>query len=520
MYVRGLVLALLLNVSLPAIALELDKGSTLDRIEAAYRTGEIDEEQYVLYRLYRVKNKALLPDEFVAPGDQERPVRCGTPMIKAARGAVDWMSPEAKATVGLLLPPTIAATASEESDHFSLIFGEDYTGTPDDIDFWLDAFETSWDVEVDGLGFENPPCTDEYYFDVYLANTGGSSPELEPDTYGYCDHQGDCPFIVVHPDYSFTGNAEGAAQATAAHEFQHGIQSGYDWFEGNYWMEATATWAEDVVFDDVNDYVDYLNGSDGWLAYPEYALTYEDGWHEYGNVLWVKYLSEYWGGDQTIVDIWEAAIDTDALTATGQVMAADGWTLADGFVDFTAQLSVNGFEEAALYDEVYMMGDHDSYPASGAPDQYLPQTFGSNYVKFLPSGAAQDLEVTFSGEAMDGGQVVTWGVALMAVHADGSALYQVLDVDATGEGSAWVVDFGGTVQKVVMAVSVLAGDTGAPGVSYSYTADLGEATIGGDDDDDGGAGDDQGCGCRADGASPVPALAALMLLGTALIRRR
>ncbi len=522
MPVRTLLLALFLalTLSLSASANPLDKGSTLDRIEAAYQAGEISEEEHVMYRLYRITNKDLLPEKYVAPTGEERPVRCGTPMVKAARAAVDWMSPEARDMVGLLLPPSVSATANQESDNFSLIWGPDYAGSQSDIDFWLDAFETSWDVEVDTLGFQQPPCTDQYLFEVYLANTGGTSPEMEEDTYGYCDHQGDCPFVVVHPDYEFTGHHEGAAQATAAHEFQHGIQSGYDWFEGDYWMEATATWAEDAVFDDANDYVEYLNGSDGWLAYPEYGLTYEDGWHEYGNVIWVKYLSENWGGGEVIVDIWERAVDTDALTATGEMMAADGWNLGEGFLDFTAQLAVNGFEESDLYDGVYMMGNHTSYPASGAPAQYLPQVLGSNYVEFLPSGEAQDLEVTFDGETLVGGQAVSWGVALVAVQ-DGTSLYQVLDVDANGHGSGWVVDFGGAVDKVVLAVSVLAGNSSnLQGVAYSYSADLGEAPIGEGDDDTGGAGDDEGCGCRAEGESAVPGLAALLLLGAALIRRR
>ena len=511
---------------LPATA---SSASTLDRIDRAFHAGEIDDEEYVLYRLYRVTDKSLLPSHLVAPADEERAVRCGTPMVRAARAAVDWMSPEARLGVEIVLPRTAHTTTDYNSDNFALIVGPDYSGTEDDIDWWLETFETAWTVQVTELGFRAPPCTGGHYFDVYLANTGGSSPSMAFDTWGYTDHAGDCPFVVMHPDYTFTGNPVGAAQVTAAHEFQHGIQSGYDWWEGDYWMEATATWAEDLVYDDVNDYLDYING-DGWLTYPELSLTYEDGWHEYGNVIWVKYLAENWGGDAAVVDLWERCIDTDALGAVGDLMGIEGWTFEDGFVDFTAHLAANAFEEAALYEDVYWMGNHDTYPVSGEPDRYFPRELGSNYVLFNPAGGTQDLQVTFSGAATDDGQAVTWGAALVALTGD-AFTYEALEVDADGHASGWVEDFGGAVDRVVLAISVLGGDaTSTPGVTWAYEASLGEApgdddddddATPGDDDDDAGAGDDQGCGCRVGtmggGASVLLAAVAVALLA---IRRR
>jgi len=494
-------------------------GSTLDRIEQAWTAGEISEEQHVLYRLYRVVDRNRLPDGLVAPREQEQPVRCGTPMVRAARkGADGWFTPEAAAIVHELLPRTAAARyETHDSDNFSLLVGDQYTGSSADIDFWLDSFETAWDVEVDQLGFTRPPCTELYRFDVQLANTGDDMPSMEQDVYGYCDHyNNDCPFVVVHADYAFTGNPVGAAQATAAHEFQHGIQSGYDWWEGDNWMEATATWAEDAVFDDANDYVDYLNGSEGWLAYPELALLYEDGWHEYGNVIWAKYLSENWGGDETIVEIWEGCRDEDMLTAVANMVESEGWSLGETFVDFTVCLAVGAFEEADLYDDVYKMGTHSSYPATGSPGQYLPREMGSNYVVFEPSGDSDTFNLDFWGTADDGAGPVEWGLALIEVSG-GDALYQVLEADASGYAFGQVVDFGGSVDRVILAVSVLGNDgQGSAGVAYSYDAKLGEAPPGDDDD---GAGDGEGCGCRVTGRAPAPALLVGVLAALVAVRR-
>ena len=50
----------------------------------------------------------------------------------------------------------------------------------------------------------------------------------------------------------------GALQVTAAHEYFHLVQFGYDINEDGWIMESTATWAEDEVFDSINDNAQYL----------------------------------------------------------------------------------------------------------------------------------------------------------------------------------------------------------------------------------------------------------------------
>ena len=48
---------------------------------------------------------------------------------------------------------------------------------------------------------------------------------------------------------------------TAAHEYFHATQFAYDIAEDGWFLEATATWAEDELYDDVNDNVQYLTDS-------------------------------------------------------------------------------------------------------------------------------------------------------------------------------------------------------------------------------------------------------------------
>ena len=42
-------------------------------------------------------------------------------------------------------------------------------------------------------------------------------------------------------------------QVTAAHEFFHAVQFAYDAVDDQWFMESTATWMEDEIYDDVND---------------------------------------------------------------------------------------------------------------------------------------------------------------------------------------------------------------------------------------------------------------------------
>ncbi len=50
-------------------------------------------------------------------------------------------------------------------------------------------------------------------------------------------------------------------QVTLAHEYFHAVQFAYDFFEDAWIMEATATWAEEQLFDGINDNRQYLAAS-------------------------------------------------------------------------------------------------------------------------------------------------------------------------------------------------------------------------------------------------------------------
>jgi hypothetical protein len=187
-----------------------------------------------------------------------------------------------------------------------------------------DTMEHVYAAEVGRLGYL-PPRSDaagtvdgDGRVDVYLADLGrqglyGYCTSDQPDgdtarqVYGYC---------VLDNDYSHsqypTHTALQNLQVTAAHEFFHLVQFGYDWWEDAWLMEGTAAWMEDEVYDGVNDNRQYLAQSP--LAYPYIPLDYTSGdYQPYGAWIFWKFLSEWSGpgraSDPSVVrGVWEAAV--------------------------------------------------------------------------------------------------------------------------------------------------------------------------------------------------------------------
>jgi hypothetical protein len=314
-------------------------------------------------------------------------------------------------------------------------------GVPDYVNRCADIFDSVWAKEVVDLGY-NPPPSDGWYqpnggderYDIYLKN-------MNPLFYGYTDPESSSAvrpisytsFIVVRNDYSnCMGHEEelDCLRATAAHEFFHSVQCGYDATEfeyiespdtiitKQYWMEMSAVWMEDVVYDDVNDYIYYLRS---FFDHPEWSLktfggvTGDVALHAYGSCIWPIYLSEKFERD-IIRDIWDKcaeisgnnAIDyPGGESATEKALKARGSNFEDAFREFTVW---NYFTaDRARTQQFYSEGDlfpkvkvdsllhyHTTYPVYSPSGPNHPQGLGSNYVVFRPEEEQGGLKLTFS----------------------------------------------------------------------------------------------------------------------------
>ncbi|HYH35341.1 MAG TPA: MXAN_6640 family putative metalloprotease [Nocardioides sp.] len=161
-----------------------------------------------------------------------------------------------------------------------------------------------WATEVGTLGYRAPVRDGsrggDDRFDVYLKELGSQG------LYGYCaperrlrDYRRVASgYCVLDDDFArsqFGRAPTKTLRVTAAHEFFHAVQFGYDWGEDRWLMESTSTWMEEQYADAVNDSRQYLRH--GQLGRPDQPLDTSTAFHQYGNWVFFQYLGQRFGAD-------------------------------------------------------------------------------------------------------------------------------------------------------------------------------------------------------------------------------
>lgn len=259
-------------------------------------------------------------------------------------------------------------------------------------------FEYVWTFFLEGsMRFKRPPSVSKTRkYRVYIYDCGDSFGVTFPDEMDLITNTASS-FIGVRNSYdglraNDDANPEiGLMKVTAAHEFFHAIQLGYrlggpDW---SWWLEASATFMEDEVFDAVNDYRNYLAA---WANAPHLPLDTFNGTHEYGTVLFCKYLAERFG-PEVIQCIWKRRQDETALEAIDGALRNRKNRLArlngkdvfgSGFVvsNLIPQDSELGYREGQRYPVVRISQIHSVYPVSQTT--VLIDHLAASYILFRP----------------------------------------------------------------------------------------------------------------------------------------
>jgi len=224
-----------------------------------------------------------------------------------------------------------------DTEHFRIhytLHGRDAISSENYINEMGNAFEYSWQIQIDQYGWAPPPPDDgiggDNRYDIYIQNV------FADGTAGYTEGGderyrglgqgviGDNPltdavetraavsYIVMDNDYAELDEwawEDGEVnlldpldfmRSTAAHEFNHAIQFGYDGEEPADWLwEATASWMQDEVYDDINDAEEDLlavfkSPDTCQLAYGGEERV-EDENHWYGEWIFLRYISEKHG---------------------------------------------------------------------------------------------------------------------------------------------------------------------------------------------------------------------------------
>ncbi|MCJ7457602.1 MAG: DUF6055 domain-containing protein [candidate division Zixibacteria bacterium] len=378
-----------------------------------------------------------------------------TPIILQARHDFPFLSAEAKKAVYPFpsrpsYAPDTEYAYNTPSGYFKIHFAKEGVnavyqpnvdnngnGIPDYVDTCAAVLDHIWAKEIDSLGYNVPP-SDGWYpvtwdnggdgrYDIYLLNLGSNylgatHPETtsapNPALWSYTSwielDNNYTNYPAYHPQYDWL-------RVTAAHEFFHAIQMGYDVFENEvagdvakpYWMEMSATWMENEVYDYINDYIYYLRS---FLGAPWVSLRNFTGLHPYGAVVWPIYLGERFGIN-IIKDIWTKCAEVpgdNVLSATDTILSTlHNSSLNSAFREFSvwnyftgdrANPSVFGFySEGPLWVDqggpikVTLTNKHTLYPATDTVNQ-LPQDLGSTYLTFVSPSDTGGLRIYFEGD--------------------------------------------------------------------------------------------------------------------------
>jgi len=416
-----LALAILVVLAVASSAkLDVEQATTGHVITDAFERGVIDRAEMYLLKAYSVYAPELVPDEYVG-GVIEK---CGLPTIEELESVLSTLPEEVAGEIrGLRARPSCMTYV--ETTHFRIhydtsgahkIYGWPDTSFRDDI---MTAAETSWTEEVDVMGFRSPPPDGSDpdggggndLYDIYVQDLGAG-------LFGYCQATYYAPggpandatsFVVMNHDFSGFGHTQTECiQITVAHEFCHGLQAAHDVNEPTWYKECTSVWAEELVYDSVNDYTGYINY---YYNSPYQSLDYNPagGMRWYGTCVWNFYLSENVHEDVIVENWWEMETSSEYV-AMNNVLLARGTSLAEEFHEFAiwnfftnARYDGGHYEEGQFFPLNATSRTFSMYPISdvGPYTAMRPDAMAYNLIKFSnPGNGWTGLHLSFDGPSL------------------------------------------------------------------------------------------------------------------------
>ena len=200
--------------------------------------------------------------------------------------------------------------------------------------------------------------------DVYVTNLGRNlygyaSPD--PRQRGYRRHA----YLVLDNNYTgFPTPPSQSMRVTVAHEYNHILQFNYDTFEDLWLFEATATWAEEQVYPEINDYLNYLPAM---AQQPQKPMT-GSSIKIYAEAVWNHWLTARFGSD-VVRRTWEVSPDQQhfAVASYGAAIkdrggSAFGKELGAFFAATAEWQALPAFPDHAVYPDVRRSGRIGEHP--------------------------------------------------------------------------------------------------------------------------------------------------------------
>jgi hypothetical protein len=329
-----------------------------------------------LYNKYLIMRGQIItnPKENTVESESEEKEKCGFGIVAQIMENFDNFSPDQQITLRKILSrPSMDTSFVSPKGYFRIHFNKsdfpDYV--PDNIrssltteqlasykKIYLDsmaiAADSVYNYEVNILEYPAPPSDGteggDGLYDIYVENTGsiyGETVFNSGSTISYLRMDNDFSNYYTTRIY--------AARVTLAHEFHHAIQIGGYLYRSSdtYYYELTSTSMEEFVFDDVNDYYQYLNS---FIKYTYKSFANTTG---YNMAVWNLFLASKFGMN-IIKETWDLMPTERALNAISDAISNNSSSFKNEYADFGTWLYYTGsraksgeyFDEAAKYPQV------------------------------------------------------------------------------------------------------------------------------------------------------------------------
>ncbi len=333
-------------------------------------------------------------------------------------------------------------------------------GIPDFVEWTAEAADSSYQLQIHKLGYPNPiPIGTSY--DIYLKDLSsyGAYGLTNTSRSGIFACGINSTSTCIYSENDFVGypandhpenQAKGALQVTIAHEFKHAIQYIQNNWQGetDQWAEMDATLMEEVVFDNVNDYYNYIDDFSTDL-FTQAHISLIPG--SYEDVSFALYFHKTIGADFWPLS-WELIAEHPQITflqATKQVLKTKNrsWksTLLQAYAfhyasGYNSIYPSFGFEESAFYPDPFITNTLTEFAidlGSSVPDPILDSQVEGKITGDLSRMSSRYYEVIVDDvpgsfvriHSIVDEAAITVGV--LTYLNDGTPLYQQLNNEST-----------------------------------------------------------------------------------------
>ncbi|MCH8568440.1 MAG: T9SS type A sorting domain-containing protein [Balneolales bacterium] len=288
-----------------------------------------------------------------------------------------------------------------EGEHMVDLTDNSQSGIPDFIELLAFSADQAKNYYVHQSGYLSPASSDGSY-SIFVRNLG---------FYGFTGLENGEPFSVIDSTFDWIpGNdaeneRDGAARISVAHEIFHAIQYRYANWQGPFgetaWLEMDAVVAENAVFPEVNEYLNFLNEQSIFRTPAQGTPV------AYAHASWFKYFDEAIQPAFTKY-LWERAaqnpeirvenlvheeLESRGLSYHNEIVNLHLWHLASG----TWSRPGFGFGQASRYPTSFKRSLRTTLPTAPYP-LWSVAANAANYYAIVPeanSGLSGEILAAF-----------------------------------------------------------------------------------------------------------------------------